>query len=234
MDNEKRIRQMIANVLHSYRIDHHKTQEEMADILFDYQISQSAYYRAERGSNDITIIKLINILDALNIDISAISFSNTAVFVSRNVSDDRTGLFRNLIGQFFYSSKFATDISLEYRKLFFLFVLYLPLIPPAVLEDILLRIGGSIIDQEDYFFQQIQWAIQSAPDSAAKVFADRIAEQILSLSSDDTVRFYETKDRYYMEDLSRLKEGLFHDEYRSYRDAIHQRFDLNKLIWGYR
>lgn len=228
--NEESIRQKIAATLVAYRDEHNLTQEDIAEILGLYNISLSAYRRAERGQSNVSIPKLIAILDALNIDLCNVPISDSAVLVSRATNGAHIDYCQYLINHYFYSSSFPSELDHQYRKMFFIFVLYLPLIPGSVLQDVLSRIGGTIIDNENYFFSQIKRAIESVQDCAGKKYADKTADRIIKLSSDDAVMFNDNKTAYFFDDLNDFNSGQFTKEYADYCSAIRSRFGAEEWI----
>ena len=124
MDIENSIRQKVSRALVDYRTRHHVTQDDVADILYDYGVSLSVYRRAERGSANVSFSKLILVLEALNIKTDI--FSDSAITLARTENMDSIDYNQELMEKYLYTRNFPSDLDIMYRKLLFRFVLYLP------------------------------------------------------------------------------------------------------------
>lgn len=224
------VREKAAKLLQEYRAAHARTQEEVADTLYPYGISLSVYRRAEKGKPNVSLEKIIQILDALHIELEDVPIPmNVRIF--RNSDEALEQHIRDNIEWFFYSKNTTPYAEMHYRRLLFLFVLYLPLIPPLVLQDVIYRIGGNIFGNELYVLDQINRAINSvSSESPAKKFADGIANRILLYDPSDTIECFEQKKDYAAEDIEDLHNGSFSKEYRGYMQCIRERFDTERWL----
>ena len=205
------IREKIASVLHDYRCEHGMTQEQIGNFLSESDLRIQSFYR----------------IDALGIDFTTFCMEKNAVFLGRIEENETCSyLYRN-IQHFFYSST-SPLAEYNYRKLLFLFILYLPIIPPALLQDALSRIGGSVFGNEGYVLGQIQKLLDSVPNSKLKFFADLCASRLIYF--DDPIKQDLQISKNTKHELKLLKDGAFDEYYHAYCEKIRDRFNIEDWI----
>ena len=140
----KEQRSLIGEAFRNKRKELNLTQDQLIDIYSEVGLTEITYKRAERGAENVSIERLLDIANVLGVNLG--------------------NLFLRLLLQ---NQDKAGECLPLYK-----FLLYLPLIDPWYLYDSLLRITGKFDIKPHYTQQQIDWLYASIPESKAKLYAD--------------------------------------------------------------
>ena len=116
------------------------------------------------------------------------------------------------------------------------FLHYLPLVEPLDFWDFLIRANGNLYNesQRAYLYEQLEYMIESIPDSDAKAFAKTLEEFCLKkpnvMQTVDLVVKTKVEEEKYKEFRAYLKSENKSHEYRAYRDACREFYRKIKML----
>ena len=152
------------------------TQDQLSDKS---GISQSQISIVESGNSNVGLNTLNILADALGVKLSDL-INEYEVDLADYVHDkieDKKEIFDeemknlNVYTSFYPSVKIKAKISTLLE-----FLVYLPLIEPRRLFDVLSRLYGDFNGQEEYIVSQLEYLVNSIPDCPAKDYADYVYE----------------------------------------------------------
>ena len=162
LDNDARIK--IGKAVQKARNEMGLTRDALIGSIGDAYISERTLKRIEYGEKGVSWEKISLVLRALRIDVG------TYEDIQKYIADRSVDAFLAL-------NSFHTDLGGSdnyWRDLF----IYLPLICPLKLADMLYRIEVPSISREDYVAEQLHRLFQTIPDSPAKRFAGLVIQNL--------------------------------------------------------
>lgn len=150
-------------------------------------VSQSQISMVEAGNSNTSIGTLNELAQALNVSISDvlsdynINYENYYFENSEERKECAQYELENLkvLKEFYPAKEFNSKIN----TLMELFV-YLPVIDPYRLFNVFSRVYGDFNEQEQYISSQLEWLVDTTPDSLAKEYAD-YAYEVLKKRKDE-------------------------------------------------
>ena len=158
----------IGNKIKEMRVEQSLGQEELANSV---SISPTSLRQIEKGRQNLTIEMLRKLVeDGLHSDLAAFFAQlEQGDNVTEDASEEKLwSLYEKQVRQSMYPphlSHYKISSLLE-------FLIYLPLIEPSMLVDLLGRVQGNVIGKEDYIIGKINYVVGQITDSPAKQFAD--------------------------------------------------------------
>ena len=211
----------IGKVISETRKKKNMTQDELSVAS---QISKATITNLESNKGNVTISLrlLFQILTALDLDIlyfflQVLSTDDSAEYEVDEETISHTEKTLNTMYPINYTNfKVSTLLS---------FLAYLPLISQHEIVDMLSRINGDLIENENYVLQLINRTINEIPSTLAKEYADRLTDSISNVrqcySSTRQFRFPNT---YKIED----DQKAYIDHIRTIQDRYFKHSDLFK------
>lgn len=156
------------------------TMEQLVEAIGDQNISISTLQRLEKGQTRLNTELLKAVASALDVELydlvdrEGLSF-DVNQYVEYMEEDPKYTEYLNDKQKLFYPDLRCKQLlNWEHYPIKTLaeFIIYLPLMDPARLADVLFRIAGDTFDREDYLLQEVAYLYESIPDSKAKQFAD--------------------------------------------------------------
>ena len=197
-----------------------------ADVFFFNQ--DLLYKRIEEGKSPVTINRLYHLCRALDCKPTEIidDVDHLRETIRKYYEEDGEQLDEDELKNIDYG---LLDMRLSYPEVpdnplyakfkitnLMQFLIYLPLMDPLALMTCLYNIDGDTFEREYYVLQKLEYLYRTIPDSDAKTYADKMAEQC---SADYYMDYHRTSGmtelNQYLLDKNNWEEAWkMHDAYR--------------------
>lgn len=156
------------------------TMEQLVEAIGDQNISVSTLQRLEKGQTRLNTELLKAVAGVLDLELydligrEDLSF-DVDQYVKNKDEDPKYTEYVNDKQKLFYPDLRCKDfLNWQHYPIRTLaeFIIYLPLMDPARLADVLFRIAGDTFEREDYLLQEVAYLYEGIPDTKAKRYAD--------------------------------------------------------------
>lgn len=171
------------------RIKQYRVSQNMTQLDLEKKTGISAAYisQIENGKRDnLSLNTLFLISEGLNVEISRLYSQDSSGMTQDIIENDK-------IIDSFYPAQYGNYQVTTLME----FLLYLPLIDDEMLMyDVLYRIGGNCVNNENYVCKKLNWLISTIPDSPAKRYSNHQVELMRKRRKDPAIGIQYDKDEY--------------------------------------
>ena len=150
------------------------TQSDLAKIS---GVSQPQISTIENGDCDVRLSTVIALADALQVTLNDLFYDFTPNFDQYIIETDEDA-YGGVVEQMYVDNIYKTFYPKSSKELkistLMELIVYLPLVEPSYLFKVLSNIYGDFNSQEEYIARQLEWLVDTIPESPEKRYADYV------------------------------------------------------------